>query len=83
MADNPRLFFASAVLGVGASMLTFVVIKLTNSVTLKVINTARNAGFILFTVFFLGEQASAIQLAGYSVSVCAFSLYLYFKATGG
>ena len=36
IASHPSLFAASAVLGVIASMLTFLVIKLTNSVTLKV-----------------------------------------------
>ena len=76
---HPMLFTASAVLGVIASMLTFLVIKLTNSVTLKVINTARNAAFVLFTVLVLGEQASAIQVAGYGLSVAAFSCYVYIK----
>jgi len=47
-----------------------------------VINTARNAAFVLFTVFFLHEQASNTQLLGYMLSLCAFSLYLYFKRTG-
>ncbi|KAL1504603.1 hypothetical protein AB1Y20_008387 [Prymnesium parvum] len=82
MRQNPLLFCCSALLGVVASMLTFVVIKLTNSVTLKVMNTARNAAFVLFTVFFLHEQASNTQLLGYMLSLCAFSLYLYFKRTG-
>ena len=76
---HPMLFTASAVLGVIASMLTFLVIKLTNSVTLKVINTARNAAFVLFTVTLLGEEATGIQLCGYTVSLCAFSAYTYTK----
>ena len=76
---HPGLFAASALLGVAASMLTFLVIKLTNSVTLKVINTARNAGFVLFTVVVLGEHASTIQVFGYGISVAAFSCYTYFK----
>ena len=79
IASHPLLFSASSVLGVAASMLTFIVIKLTNSVTLKVINTARNAAFVLFTVLVLGEQASAIQVAGYGLSVAAFSCYVYIK----
>ena len=60
-------------------MLTFLVIKLTNSVTLKVINTARNAAFVLVTVTLLGEEASATQILGYVISLAAFSAYLYFK----
>ena len=56
--DNLLLFTLSAVLGVFASMLTFIVIKLTNSVTLKVINTALNAAFVLFMVFVYQARAA-------------------------
>ena len=76
---HPGLFSASAGLGVVASMLTFLVIKLTNSVTLKVVNTARNAAFVLFTVTMLGEPATPVQVAGYCVSLAAFCAYTYFK----
>ena len=79
MASHPGLFLASAALGVIASMLTFLVIKLTNSVTLKVINTARNAAFVLVTVTLIGEEASGLQMCGYSVSLAAFSMYTYYK----
>ena len=82
MASHPWLFTGSALLGVVASMLTFLVIKLTNSVTLKVINTARNAAFVLCTVTLMGEEASALQVCGYVVSLCAFSVYTYFKVQG-
>ena len=99
--DHPWAFFASATLGVAASFMTFLVIKVTNAVTLKVhhhshhhqccsgrsfstsksyparmlihhlssssqvLNTARNAAFVLFTVTFVGEEASWLQLCGY------------------
>jgi len=79
IARHPLLFTASALLGVVASMLTFLVIKLTNSVTLKVINTARNAAFVLVTVTLIGEEASALQMCGYSVSLAAFSMYTYYN----
>ena len=52
---------------------------MTNSVTLKVINTARNAAFVLVTVTLLGEEASGLQVFGYSMSLAAFSAYTYFK----
>lgn len=79
IAAHPVLFAASAGLGVVASMLTFLVIKLTNAVTLKVINTARNAAFVLVTVTLLGEEASLLQMCGYCVSLAAFSAYTYYK----
>ena len=76
---NPRAFSASAILGVVASFMTFLVIKKTNAVTLKVLNTARNAAFVLFTVTFMQEAASALQLCGYTLSLAAFSVYSWLK----
>ena len=77
--ENAWTFFASASLGVAASFMTFLVIKKTNSVTLKVLNTARNAAFVLFTVTFMQEAASALQLCGYTLSLAAFSVYSWLK----
>ena len=62
-------------------MMTFVVIKLTNSVTLKVLNTARNAAFVLFSVTFLQEPTTALQLSGYVVSLASFGAYTFYKST--
>ena len=80
MAAHPILFTASSLLGVVASMLTFIVIKLTNSVTLKVINTGRNAAFVLYTVVIMGEPATTIQIFGYSISLAFFSIDLYVQS---
>ena len=63
--------------------MTFLVIKVTNSVTLKVLNTARNGAFVLFTVNSLHEEASNSQIFGYSVSIAAFCSYSFFRITGG
>ena len=82
VADHPLEFLASASLGVVASMMTFVVIKLTNSVTLKVLNTARNAAFVLFSVTFLQEPTTALQLSGYVVSLASFGAYTFYKSSG-
>ena len=54
-------------------------VQVTNAVTLKVLNTARNAAFVLFTVTFVGEEASWLQLMGYTISLLAFSVYSYVK----
>ena len=43
------------------------------------INTARNAAFVLVTVTLIGEEASVLQMCGYSVSLAAFSMYTYYK----
>ena len=43
---EPFLFILSAALGFAVNIATFLVIKTTNSVTLKVLGTARNAGLV-------------------------------------
>ena len=45
----PAIFVASAALGFAVNIATFLVIKSTNSVTLKVLGTARNAGLAIPT----------------------------------
>ena len=61
---------------------TFLVIKTTNSVTLKVLGTARNAGLVLVSAWLYDEKISAMQGAGYAISLLAFAAYNYFKITG-
>ena len=62
----------------GVQFLTFLVIQLTSSVTLKVLGTARNAGLVVFSFLFLGEIVSWLQGIGYSISLLAFGAYNYF-----
>jgi hypothetical protein len=58
---------------------TFLVIQLTSSVTLKVLGTARNAGLVVFSFLFLGEVVTWLQGVGYMLSLVAFGFYNYFK----
>lgn len=77
--DQYQLFILSALLGFFVNICTFLVIKATNSVTLKVLGTARNAGLVVFSTLLLGESVTRMELAGYSVSLAAFAFYNYFK----
>ena len=79
---NPLPFVASAVLGFLVSVCTFLVIKATNSVTLKVLGTARSAGLVVWSALFLGERITPLELGGYSLSLCAFAVYNVFKMQG-
>jgi len=75
-----HFFVGAMVLGFGINLITYMVLKLTNAVTLKVIGTARNAGLVWFGVLFHGDIVSAIQLLGYGISLGFFFLYGYYKS---
>lgn len=46
---------------------------------LKLMGTARNAGLVLFSALFLGENLTSTQTFGYSVCLLFFGLYNYYK----
>ena len=76
---NPGPFLATAVLGLSVGFCTFLVIKATNSVTLKVLGTARSAGLVVWSALVLGERVTALELTGYSLSLVAFTVYNVLK----
>lgn len=63
----------------GINFITFLVIQMTSSVTLKVLGTARNAGLVVFSFVFLREVVTWLQGVGYTISLVAFGFYNYFK----
>ena len=77
--SHPLLFVASATLGLAVNLCTFLVIKATGSVTLKVLGVARNAGLVLWSAYVLGEAVSPLEAVGYSISLAAFAAFNYFK----
>jgi len=79
VASEPLLFVCSAALGFGVNLCTFLVIKSTNSVTLKVLGTARNAGLILFSAVAYQERISQLEAVGYAISLLSFAAYNVFK----
>lgn len=79
---HPGLFFAAATLGLGVHMLCFLVVQATNSVTLKVLGTARNAFLVVASVYVYGEVVTSVQLFGYLIALGFFGLYTYHKTQG-
>mmetsp|Transcript_42435 Transcript_42435/g.137021 ORF Transcript_42435/g.137021 Transcript_42435/m.137021 type:complete len:357 (+) Transcript_42435:70-1140(+) len=79
---NPWPFLLSMALGAGVNYCAAAVIKLTNSVTLKVLSTARNASLVLVSAAALNEEVSRIELVGYSITLISFGMYQYFRARG-
>lgn len=81
--SNLSTFILSAFLGIAVNYAAFLVVQATNSVTLKVLGTVRNALLIVFQVFYAGDQITKEQGFAYALTLVAFSFYNYFKLTGG
>ena len=76
---HARLFALAAALGFAVNLASFLVIKRTSSMMLKLMGTARNAGLVIFSALFLGETISSTQAAGYALCLAFFGMYNYFK----
>ena len=50
-----------------------------HQVMLKLMGTARNAGLVLFSAIFLGDEITATQAFGYAICLFFFGLYNYYK----
>eukprot|EP01025_Chloroclados_australasicus_P044477 TRINITY_DN4823_c0_g1_i1.p2 TRINITY_DN4823_c0_g1~~TRINITY_DN4823_c0_g1_i1.p2 ORF type:complete len:237 (+),score=22.72 TRINITY_DN4823_c0_g1_i1:445-1155(+) len=79
IAQNPFLFAQAAMLGFGVNLLSLVVIKLTSSLTLKILATAKNTIVVFFGIIFLSELVTGIQGVGYTVSLIGLTYYNYLK----
>eukprot|EP00056_Hartaetosiga_gracilis_P016044 m.3640 g.3640 ORF g.3640 m.3640 type:complete len:442 (+) comp3680_c0_seq1:63-1388(+) len=79
LSNNTHLFFLAALLGGTVNFVCYFVIKATNVLTLKVLVTVRNAGFVFFCAFVLKENISSKQLMSYVGAVL--SSYYYSRAS--
>jgi multidrug transporter EmrE-like cation transporter len=77
--DHPLEVLSSCTLGVGVNFLSFFVVQLTNSATLKILNTVRCIGMVVLGVVFFGETVSFGQVGGYAMSLVGFVGYNYFQ----
>ena len=78
-AEHASLFFLSFLLGFLVNVASFLVIKRTSSVMLKLLGTARNAGLACFSAVFLGDEITLTQAVGYVICLYFFGLYNYYK----
>lgn len=60
-------------------MLAFAVIKLTGSLTQKVLGTIKNVLLVVFSFFFMHEVITARQWFGYQISLLGFMWYQHQK----
>jgi len=68
-------FIAGMILGICINFIGMFVIKHTSGLMLKLIGVVRNNCLVLFSILFLGEKTSLIQMIGYFVSVVGFVWY--------
>lgn len=76
-----HLFLANAVLGFLVNVVSFLVIKRTNVVMLKLLAISRNALVVFAGIVLFSDQVSGIQFVGYTVSLVFFALYNYILLT--
>eukprot|EP00512_Aurantiochytrium_limacinum_P006521 CAMPEP_0171513624 /NCGR_PEP_ID=MMETSP0959-20130129/2343_1 /TAXON_ID=87120 /ORGANISM="Aurantiochytrium limacinum, Strain ATCCMYA-1381" /LENGTH=321 /DNA_ID=CAMNT_0012051761 /DNA_START=388 /DNA_END=1353 /DNA_ORIENTATION=+ len=79
MANHPTKFILAGTLGFGVQLVTMSVIKLTSSITVKVLAQLRNALVVLWGVFVYSEVVQAQQFIGYIIAVVGILLYSYFQ----
>jgi hypothetical protein len=68
-------FLAAMCLGIAINFVGLFVIKHTSGLMLKLIGVVRNNGLVLFSIMFMHERTSKLQVAGYVLSVLGFFWY--------
>ena len=68
-------FLAGMSLGIAINFVGLFVIKHTSGLMLKLIGVVRNNCLVLFSIMFMHEQTSQLQVAGYVLSVIGFFWY--------
>ena len=76
---NPWPFVAVSVLGFLVMVTTLGVIKTCGSLTFKAAGQVRNVAIIMFSVVFMGEKTTPVQLVGYAMNVLGFAYYQKYK----
>lgn len=82
LPETWHLFAANALLGFLVNVVSFLVIKRTNVVMLKLLAISRNALVVFAGIFLFADQVSGVQFVGYTVSITFFAAYNYLLLTG-
>ena len=74
-AANWPVFVLATLLGVAINFVGVFVIKQTSGLMLKLLGVIRNNCLVIFSVLFMGEATTALQMTGYVLSVAGFVWY--------
>eukprot|EP00927_Polykrikos_kofoidii_P064970 TRINITY_DN60773_c0_g1_i1.p1 TRINITY_DN60773_c0_g1~~TRINITY_DN60773_c0_g1_i1.p1 ORF type:complete len:376 (+),score=37.82 TRINITY_DN60773_c0_g1_i1:136-1263(+) len=75
VAEHPKSFLFVSFLGFVVNFVGLAVVRVTSSLTAKVLNLARCVGLVFIGVFVYGESISVQQRIGYSIAVVGFIGY--------
>lgn len=77
--QNPRLMLLAACLGFVVNALSYTIIKLSSSLTFKVLGTVKDIIVVTIGILILHETVTGIQRTGYMISLVGFLWYQYIK----
>ena len=77
---HPAMFAGAALAGAAVNLTSFLLVKRTSSMTVKVLTMVRNAGLILFSALVLGEETTPLELVGYGGLLVCFVAFTVEKA---
>lgn len=73
--------FVSGLIGVAVNFSSYFVIQFISSLMAKLIVVARSAGLVTVLILFWAEEWKPLQLVGYAITLVAFMVYSFLKAT--
>jgi hypothetical protein len=76
---KPGLYAASALMGFLVNVSSFMVIKYTSSLTLKILGAISNAVLVFGSCAVFGDEISSLEVGGYTVSLGGFIAYNLIK----
>jgi hypothetical protein len=79
LLDNPALFLVSAFSGFFVNLTSFLLVKRTSGITLKLITMARNGGLVLASALCFGETITVLEAVGYAGLLFFFGAYTVIK----
>lgn len=78
MANKPLHYLAAIFMGFLVNLSTAFAIKVTGSLTFKVVGCVKNT-MLVWVGILMGDVVSQAQLVGYSISIAGFALYTHVK----
>lgn len=79
LLDNPVLLLVSAFSGFFVNLGSYLLVKRTSGITLKLITMARNGGLVLASALCFGETITTLEAVGYAGLLFFFAAYTVIK----